>query len=171
MAWKNKEREKEYNQQYWILHKEGIKQYRALHKEERKEYDKEYHKQYYPAHKEEKKQYQASRKEKTKEYWKQYRVLNKEKINEHQRQYLKTPAGKETDKRHYSKRKNLGFNPLNNYFDGLDAHHINENDVIYIPKDLHRSIYHNLRTGKNMNIINTLAIQYLFGNYIIYGDK
>ena len=73
-------------------------------------------------------------------------------------------ARKESNKRH----RNLGFSPLNEYFEGSEAHHINFNDVIYIPKELHWSIRHNAWTGKNMALINSVAYQFLFGNYIIY---
>ena len=31
---------------------------------------------------------------------------------------------------------------------------------IYIPKELHQSISHNVFTGKNMHIINALAMDY-----------
>ena len=59
------------------------------------------------------------------------------------------------------KRRRLGFVPMNNPFEGCEAHHINQNDVIYMPKKLHRSISHNVWTGKNMEQINTLAGQYV----------
>lgn len=50
---------------------------------------------------------------------------------------------------------------LNTYFKGSHGHHIISGIVIFIPQDLHQSIRHNLKTGKNMKEINILAIDYL----------
>jgi len=66
------------------------------------------------------------------------------------------------NRKHKAKRlRNLGFVPLNSPFYGCEAHHINKDDVIYIPKAMHLSVRHNLETGKNMDVINALAGQYL----------
>lgn len=71
--------------------------------------------------------------------------------------YYKTTKGKKTRAKTKAKRRNLGYNCINNWFDGSEGHHINKNDVIYIPKKLHRSTYHNVFTGKGMNEINNKA--------------
>lgn len=63
--------------------------------------------------------------------------------------------------KHRAKRRTFGFNPLNSYFVGADAHHINQNDVIYIPKAMHVSIRHNQYTGQGMAEMNALAGQFL----------
>ena len=60
-----------------------------------------------------------------------------------------------------AKRRVLGFNPLNSPFDGCEGHHINQSDVIYIPKEMHKSVWHNVWTGRNMDTINALAGAYL----------
>lgn len=59
--------------------------------------------------------------------------------------------------KHSAKRRLLGFNPLNSPFPGCEGHHINPIDVIHMPRKLHRSIYHNQRTGKGMAEMNALA--------------
>lgn len=59
------------------------------------------------------------------------------------------------------KRRGLGFIPLNESFDGSQAHHIDLEHVIYVPQKLHMGIKHDVRTGKNMDIINSLAMAYL----------
>jgi len=169
----HKEKKRGYNKQYRITHKEEIKQqkkqYRALHKKEIKEYDKQYN----TSHKEEKKEYSREyrnlRKEKIKEYKKQYRILHREEIKKQNKRYPQTSAGKKAMKKSKAHRRQLDFNPLNEYFEGSEAHHINTKDVVYIPKELHRSIWHNVWTGENMNIINAQAVQFLLGNYVIYG--
>jgi hypothetical protein len=60
-----------------------------------------------------------------------------------------------------AKRRLLGWNLLNSWFPNSDGHHINKEDVIYIPSTLHDSVKHNVWTGKNMDKINALAGQYL----------
>jgi hypothetical protein len=57
-------------------------------------------------------------------------------------------------KRNKARRRVLGFNPLNSPFDGCEGHHINEKDVMYIPRDMHRSVHHEVRSGRGMEEIN-----------------
>jgi hypothetical protein len=64
-------------------------------------------------------------------------------------------------RKHSAKRRTLGFHPLNSSFPGSDAHHINQNDVIHIPHELHCSTYHNQHTGQGMAEMNMLAEQFL----------
>ena len=71
-------------------------------------------------------------------------------------------ANPESQKKHNLRRKReLGFNCLNKKFSGSVAHHVNNNDIIYVPGLTYMSIPHNLKTGKNMDIINKIAILYL----------
>jgi len=65
------------------------------------------------------------------------------------------------NRRRKAKRRVLGFHPLNSPFPGCEGHHINPQDVIYIPKKLHLSVRHNIWTGKNMDTMNALAGQYM----------
>ena len=65
------------------------------------------------------------------------------------------------DIKHSSKHRKLGFNLLNKPFENSEGHHINQNDVIYIPKEWHRIIAHNVWKGKNMEIVNTYAYFFL----------
>jgi len=116
-----------------------------------------------------------ARYEKYKESYRRYREKNKEKIREIKRKYLQNNKDKvkaylkknrdkylEHRKRNNNKRRRkLGFVPLNKPFENAEAHHINEEDVIYISKDIHRSVSHNLHTGKNMEEINKIAMQCL----------
>jgi hypothetical protein len=60
-----------------------------------------------------------------------------------------------------AKRRILGFVLLNTRFEGSEGHHINRSDVIYIPKELHRSIYHRQTDGLGMEQINALATSWL----------
>jgi hypothetical protein len=51
--------------------------------------------------------------------------------------------------------------PLNEPFPGCEGHHIDKTHIVYIPKELHQSVHHDLRGNKNMVRINALALEYL----------
>ena len=70
-------------------------------------------------------------------------------------------------------RRGLGHNPLNSYFKGADEHHLrygnsqedkDNNMTIYVPRELHKSIYHNGNTGQGMREINILLLEWYFAN-------
>jgi len=50
---------------------------------------------------------------------------------------------------------------VNKWFDGCEQHHISKYLIVCIPKKLHRSIYHSLRSGKGMLRINDLVYEWL----------
>ena len=60
-----------------------------------------------------------------------------------------------------AKRRQLDFNPWNKPFKDCEAHHLDKENIIYIPKEMHESVFHNLWVGLNMDTINDLAISYL----------
>ena len=164
---------KGYNKEHSEERKEYHKNYAEEHSEELKEYSKEYGKNYYKEHAEELAGYYQIHREERLQYM---RVYNKEHVEKHkvyvkkhskehdvsQKKYNKTPKGKEVKKRAFNKRKRkLGFEPLNEPFEGCEAHHVDKKRIIYIPKKLHRSIYHNVWTGEGMEEINKLAFEFL----------
>lgn len=65
-------------------------------------------------------------------------------------------------RRSKAKRRLLGFVPLNECFVGCEGHHVDNEQVINMPKALHRSIYHNQHTGQGMAQINAIAYNFLF---------
>ena len=65
--------------------------------------------------------------------------------------------------RHSSKRRTLGYNVINEHFDGAEGHHIDKEHVIYIPKKMHRSVYHNLERPETMESINTKVFCWILG--------
>jgi hypothetical protein len=67
-----------------------------------------------------------------------------------------------TNRRQDAKRRTLGFVELNAPFDGCESHHVDNEQVINIPKALHRSVWHNQHTGQGMAKINALAYNFLF---------
>lgn len=50
---------------------------------------------------------------------------------------------------------------INKPFKGCEGHHLTKSLVIFIPKQLHKHIKHNLKSGWGMASINAIAIQYL----------
>lgn len=52
---------------------------------------------------------------------------------------------------------------LNKKFKCSDAHHITRSIIVYIPHELHRHLYHNLKNGQGMAEINMLALQFING--------
>lgn len=61
-------------------------------------------------------------------------------------------------------RREFGFIPLNDKFAGSDAHHLDEEFVVYIPHELHNSIYHSVTKDINMEEINALALNFVYGD-------
>jgi hypothetical protein len=52
---------------------------------------------------------------------------------------------------------------LNHRFRGCEMHHLNRNIVIFIPKELHKHFYHNLKSNQGILEMNTLAYQFING--------
>lgn len=131
---------REWSKKYYQENKEQIKELQKKYRQENKEEKRAYDKKYYQENKELKKENARKHYQEHKEYYKRY-----------------------FDMRY----RELGFNPLNEPFEGAHGHHINKIDVIYMPKELHRSVYHNVFTGQGMDAINKKALAYLksVGNY------
>ena len=141
---------KTYIKQYYIDNKEKEDRRNKEWRRDNPEHRKEYMKQYYLNNQEHIKAYSEQRQKDNPEYQREYK--KQERINKPER--VRAIGRKHNNKR----KRNLGFNPLNEYFEGSEAHHINRNDVIYIIKELHRSIKHCLETGKNMDKINKISM-------------
>ena len=101
---------------------------------------------------------------------KEWQLENPEKKKEFSRKWWQSDEGKAYTQfdnykaskiKHQFKRRDLGFIPLNNYFEGGEWHHVDEDHVICIPAELHKSIYHNIWTVKNMEAINKEAFEFL----------
>ena len=138
----NPEKKKEYNEkwllenlgykkEWYIENSEDVKESVRQWRLEHPEYNKEYMRKWHPEHP-----------EYGKEWW-------------------KTDNGKACIIRQNAKRHGLGCIELNKPFNGSEGHHIDNEHVIHIPAELHRSIYHNLKTGQGMEEINTIAFRYI----------
>lgn len=129
-------------------HKKVCRAFHKRHKKERNLKRAEYYKTHAKEEKERKREWMKNNKEKYSEYQKERR---KKKPIKH----------REYDKRHEARRRELGFIPINEPFEGREGHHLDDDFVFYIPKELHRSVWHNLRTNQGMEEINNLAFQWL----------
>lgn len=97
-----------------------------------------------------------------------HRIKNWKRIRNTERDYQTTIPGIISKRKACSKRRRLGFNPINKYFKGSEYHHLRydsngqtDEDVgIFIPKQLHRSVSHNGSNGVGMDEINKLAIEW-----------
>ena len=143
-----------------------------MNKEERAEYQKQWYKehgkQYYKEHRNEMlasvKQYYDKHRDEIlaykRLYSKQYREQNKDKRKQSEKAWIENHRERHLEikrKVNSKRRRGLGFIPLNEWFEGSEAHHICPTFVIYIPKELHQSIGHSVFKWKNMEQINKLA--------------
>lgn len=64
-------------------------------------------------------------------------------------------------KRSNAKHRTLGFISLNVPFIGCEGHHVDKEHVVYVPAALHKSVPHNVWTGRNMETINSVVYQWL----------
>jgi len=177
-----KEKKRIYNKKYYIKHREQIRRYKKRWREENieriKERDKkwyitnrqkrlEYNRKYYKTHLQEwserNRLYRETHSQQVLKYNKQYRKNNPEKIKKAIKDWRKNNIGKvkEMAKKQRDRRRNLRFKPLNKYFKNSESHHLDENYVVYIPKEIHQSIRHCLERNKNVDEINKLALDFV----------
>jgi hypothetical protein len=148
---------------------------------------KQYYKQYYKDHRQKALEYVKKRNLSFPEIRKEYRAKHRLENAEYTRAYRKkspnftwrdkyrkqaVEASRQWATTHIEQRKAnqskakalhrmLGFTPLNHPFDDCEAHHLDHDRVVYIPKALHKSVSHNGRTGRNMEQMNRLALEWL----------
>ncbi|MCK4258105.1 MAG: hypothetical protein KAX49_03960 [Halanaerobiales bacterium] len=127
---------------------------------------KENWKRHYVTHKENERirvqKWRAENPNNVKQYQEKYRHNDIERRREQSRRSKrKTYPQRKTQEltRNAFRRNKMGFNPLNNSIEGIkcDAHHIDMENVIYIPTVIHNAIFHILKINKNMGLINSIA--------------
>ncbi len=130
------------------------KQQRKRYRNSEKEHIKKYEKEWYLKHKEEVN-------EKSKISHRKYIQTHREEEKERQKKFRNSPMGREAKRKSRAKRRDMGYIPMNEPFENSAGHHLDDEFIIYIPDILHRSIPHNHFTGKNMELINTKALEWL----------
>lgn len=121
--------------------------------------------------------YQIRHKEKIQEKRRKYSKLHSEEIrkrvNEWQKNHPKQRNANhrrwaknhlEKVRENHSQRRNMGFIPLNESIENIecDAHHIDENHILYIPKEIHKQS-HNLKDRESIAKVN--------GDFLIWLGK
>jgi len=149
-------------------------------------------KQYYEENKERRNNQSKARyeshKEEMSEYYKEYKIknaahvaiknkeyydANKEKFAEYHVEYMKSENGVEAHRKANYKRKKWGIKPINNSFSGSEFHHLHvdfegnmDREIgVYIPKELHRSVFHSYKTWQGMTEINKIALDWYHDTY------
>lgn len=92
---------------------------------------------------------------------KEWAKKNPDKDKAIHRKFRTTPKGKASNKQHKARRRSLGFIEMNECFEGSEAHHINKDQIIYIPQDMHKKHPHNLNDAESMELINKLAFEFI----------
>jgi hypothetical protein len=127
-----------------------MKTWLIKNKEHKHRYDREYRKQHPDLNK------------KRKDYFTKYQQSHPEKARDRQKRYRKTEKGKINDIRVKSKRKrNLGFKPIipNILDEKIVWHHIDDDNVVPIPRDLHLLYYGGHDTEKHRENIKPIIEQ------------
>ncbi len=146
--------------------------YHNAHKAEQRDANIKRSKEYYNLHKailkQQAKEYYLKHKEAMWKYRRDYqqkykltpKAIASNKIR--QRRYRQSPKGKIKDAKAKSKRKrNLEFVELNKWFKNSHAHHIDRRYILYIPEDIHTSIWHSLERKDLMAQINNIALDWV----------
>jgi len=98
---------------------------------------------------------------------KKYYLNNKDKSYQAYKKWCeKNPEKYRINKlNNYNNRKEWGISPINDWFKGSYFHHLHINNDksigIYIPAELHKSIWHSYNNINTMNKINKLAFEWL----------
>ena len=50
---------------------------------------------------------------------------------------------------------------LNDWFDGCCRHHVDPFTIVHVPKEMHVTTPHNIRTGEGMDAINDMAFEFI----------
>lgn len=151
----------EYQRKWRLTHLESVKESWNKWCLAHPEYSKENNKKYRLTHKGCDKEYRLTHKKNIKEGNKKWKLLHPKQVKELHKKFLQTPKGKSLIKRGNAKRRQFGFIPLNNCSNGVVGHHIDKERVIYIPTEMHIGNHHSVIKDFNMDVINTLAFNWL----------
>lgn len=177
---KHREERLAYKKKYYQKNKEEIlnkrKEYYLNNIEKRKRYDKLYNQKNKDQNKQRHREWYAKNKEVDDEIHRKYREENREWYGEYLRSWCRKNKEKtkkwraenkykirKWDAEAHSKRKrNLGFTELcPNPFDeaeAIDWHHINDEVVIPIPRDIHQH-FNNRGTAQHRDLLEFVALQ------------
>jgi len=88
--------------------------------------------------------------------------------------HKKYPNREEARIKAMAKMRDLGYAPINSYCEDMDFHHMHLNNDksigIFIPREIHRGIYHDPITLKGMKEVNKAALIWLANQEMISPD-
>lgn len=99
--------------------------------------------------------------------FKKYYESNKEYILKWLREYRHTPQGRAVRHRARATRRELGYKPINEYFEGAHYHHlliktetgaVDKDLGLYVPEAIHRKVHHCGNKGTGMAEINLAVL-------------
>lgn len=146
----------EYSKKRYILKCEEIKCRVKKHYESNKERINKNRKAYGV-------KYRELNKERDRLRHKKYRSQNKVLIKKSAHEYNTSERGSLLKKKCVSKRRRaLGYNIISLYYIiGCVGHHLDITNVVFIPKELHKSVFHTQKDNESMMRINILAWSFL----------
>lgn len=164
MSYNTKEKKKAWSQrpEVKLKHREDSKKYRQMYPDKVRETNRKWERN----NRDKCKIYTEKKKIKNPDYFIRYREKNKEILNEKNRERRKQGKLKESDAKHSSKRRKLGWNKLwyNPFSDEekIVWHHIDDDNVIALPEDLHKLYY-----GKHHRENTNIFIEQIYGELYI----
>jgi hypothetical protein len=153
--------------EYYLAHQEELKrkaaEYRASHQKQTMASNAAYRISHQKEMRERSAAYMAAHKEEQAAYSREYWASHKE---EHAAKCKRWTVNHPEDRRvshgkSKAKHRLLGCALLNTPFEGSEGHHLDRDRVLHIPAELHKSVRHDVWTGKNMEQVNALAFQWL----------
>ena len=90
--------------------------------------------------------------------------FGKNHITTHNQEGKKNPNWNGGNDATEARRRNLGFNPINQKFKDSEGHHLTKDIVVYIPTKLHKSVWHSLSKNINMERINGCVLEWASKN-------
>jgi len=161
----NKEKKRRYDKKYYEINRDKILERTRDYYNKNKEKEKQRKHKYYIENKdkllEKTKIYKEENKEKKRKYQADYYKRNKDNILLNAKKYRNTKKGKITNSKNINKRRrNLGFEPLlENIFEEnieIDWHHITDDVVIALPREIHRRYLGKTHRKKLKSIVEKL---------------
>ena len=175
MAYKDKEKEKEYKKAYYQAHKKELNAYQKAYYQ----YNREDIKAYHQAHRDEYKDYNKSWYQEHREERNAYQKAYNQSHREERNAYMKSDTNSQGNTKNSIRKKSSSylFNVLKHTkLEGYEIHHCFGYDdykkFIYIPKELHLQIHQFLRdNGISADTDHYNQISQLIINYIKCNEK
>lgn len=161
----NSKKKKDSDRNYYLAHTEHVKErnkkWQLAHPEQVRTSKNKWDRNHPEFIREKNKMWAAQNPDKVRAYKKWWEDRHPGRMQELIRQHGRTVKGMATRRRINAAKREFGFVPLNKDFQGSEGHHINTERVIYVPKEMHKSVSHSILKNRNMEKINMLVFNWL----------